>query len=579
MAVLFCSFPMIRAAVRTRNADEAKSRHYLNSALAESSKDNSIIYTALFRRAVELDSTDEYIRFLLGQDAASPVLAEPLMRPYAEKHPEDRYVAMPFIGALVGAGETDEALRWMSRLVDARPEDLDVRKMELELWALLDSVERAEAVIDFMKEVGIDDDRELTLRLALLGRKEESIDSAKVIQLMRDYSIAHPEDSMAFSQYVFGVYSFSDPQEARDILAKRIQEQPDRAFNYNLLLSIGNYEQDTLAVREIVMKILDLPDVDPTDVTGFLLDGKNPAYNAIFDSVATRFPDNKAVQEQYFVYNCNMDRFGKADSLIMADRVEFTNPYVVACAVNTELAQDKPSEAMEIYRRAKEAGVSTEYSDPMLPAIYVLLNDEKNFTAYRDSVAGAILEGISPVDTLKPLPYSDILPNTEILVSLYNMESDLYHKLGDADKCLLASRNALTVDPDNAEVLNNYAYFIALSSDDPEDLSQAFSMVSKAVDTAADLNAFDTMAFILFKQGRVKEAIDLQEKTIGFMNPDSKMTGEFLSHLGDFYAVAGDVDKAVEMWEKALSLDSEDRLLNQKISTRTYIPEPFGKEE
>lgn len=575
MAVIFCSLPLIHAAVRPTEADKAKARHYLNSALAESSKENAIIYSSLFRRAADLDSTDEYIRFIKGQDAGIPAVSVRMMRPYAEKHPTDRYVAMPFIGALVGNEEMDEAVERMQMLVKARPEDMDVRNMEMQLWTLLDSVERAEAVIDFMKEIGLDDAEENMLRLSLIAHDEEKLDTALLLTQMHDYSVAHPEDTLAFSHYIFSVFSI-DNRKGRDILAAQIEAEPEKPFNYYIQLALDNHEEDIEAVTESAMKFMAIPTADPSALAGFFFEEKNEAYSSLFDTIAARYPENNAVQEKYLMYNFGLGQYDKVDSIVSSGRVEMTNPSVVAAAMNSRMMSDNPAKALEIYNSAKASGVSTDYCESMLPTVYLLLKDEKNFMAWRDSVCEVRLKGISPVDTLMPLPYKDIIANLEELKQVYEIEGELYHRLGDIDKCLLAYRNALTLMPDDAEVLNNYAYFVALTSDDPDDLEQARSMAAKAVDIAADTNAFDTLAYILFKQGETDKAIGLQEELLSVLDPDAPSIADVHDHLGDFYFAKGDINKAVELWKKALSFNIDNPIISEKIISRKYIPEPFG---
>ena len=71
-------------------------------------------------------------------------------------------------------------------------------------------------------------------------------------------------------------------------------------------------------------------------------------------------------------------------------------------------------------------------------------------------------------------------------------------------QCYKAYDRSLRYDPDNAMVLNNYAYFLSLEE---RDLEKALAMASRAT-ALTDNNPtyLDTHAWVLFKLGRVDEA-------------------------------------------------------------------------
>ena len=115
---------------------------------------------------------------------------------------------------------------------------------------------------------------------------------------------------------------------------------------------------------------------------------------------------------------------------------------------------------------------------------------------------------------------------------------------------------------------------------------------------AKNTNNLDTYAWILFRQERFAEAkiyID-QALTIELAKTDTVATDTVavdsidmddieeetddnpqpsavvLEHGGDIYAMTGDIERAVELWQQAL-LYTEDRqdILMQKIQKRKYI--------
>ena len=57
------------------------------------------------------------------------------------------------------------------------------------------------------------------------------------------------------------------------------------------------------------------------------------------------------------------------------------------------------------------------------------------------------------------------------------------------------------------------------------------------------------------------------------MNLEDK-GGVIFEHAGDIYAQNGDMEKAMEYWQKAKDDDVESATLDKKIKQRKYIKEP-----
>ena len=44
-----------------------------------------------------------------------------------------------------------------------------------------------------------------------------------------------------------------------------------------------------------------------------------------------------------------------------------------------------------------------------------------------------------------------------------------------------------------------------------------------------------------------------------------------IEHAGDIYAMAGDIEGAVRLWQKALAQDPKNKILARKIKRKKYI--------
>lgn len=139
-------------------------------------------------------------------------------------------------------------------------------------------------------------------------------------------------------------------------------------------------------------------------------------------------------------------------------------------------------------------------------------------------------------------PISEIAPalrldehQLDILVQAYLSAGDAYQTEGERAKAYAAYGNALAIDDRNALALNNYAYYI---SQDPEageeELEKALEMSAKVIAQLPEAPTYlDTYAWILFKQGKTEEAIEVQEKAISLAAEEGEVAPEFTEHLNE----------------------------------------------
>ena len=100
------------------------------------------------------------------------------------------------------------------------------------------------------------------------------------------------------------------------------------------------------------------------------------------------------------------------------------------------------------------------------------------------------------------------------------MLGDIYHQQGEEDKAFDAYDRTLRNNPDNALVLNNYAYYLALKN---QDLDKALEMSTKAITMEPDNATYlDTHAWVLYMKGNYKEAEKHMKKAMKLLKtPDA----------------------------------------------------------
>jgi tetratricopeptide (TPR) repeat protein len=111
-------------------------------------------------------------------------------------------------------------------------------------------------------------------------------------------------------------------------------------------------------------------------------------------------------------------------------------------------------------------------------------------------------------------------------------------------------RKALELAPDFAEALNYLGYMWAERG---ENLQEAQRLIEKAVQLEPENGAFlDSMAWVLYQQGKVREALPWMEKALKH-SPEPDPT--LYDHLGDIYWKLGRPEPARDAWRKSLELE------------------------
>ena len=160
--------------------------------------------------------------------------------------------------------------------------------------------------------------------------------------------------------------------------------------------------------------------------------------------------------------------------------------------------------------------------------------------------------------------------HTPLLTQLYSSLGDVYNAMDMHAESDVAYGEAIALDSTNAYALNNYAYYLALRK---QKLSFAAEMSKRSNELTPNYPSYqDTYAWVLFQQGKYKDALGWIEKAIEHSDAVSET---LLEHYGDILAKLGNVNKAVVQWKKARTLSQSigkdiDKL-SKKIDAKQYI--------
>lgn len=165
-----------------------------------------------------------------------------------------------------------------------------------------------------------------------------------------------------------------------------------------------------------------------------------------------------------------------------------------------------------------------------------------------DLAVNALEEGVEFVYDNKPL-----------LKDYYSNLGNAYNALKNYTKSDKAFDDALKVNPDDADVLNNYAYFLSLRK---EKLDKAEKFSRRSNELSPNNRLFiDTYGWILYQQGKYTEAEQWLSRA---MKIGSKST--IAEHYGDVLYKLGKKEEALKYWQNAKTSGGGSEFLDKKIA-------------
>ena len=148
--------------------------------------------------------------------------------------------------------------------------------------------------------------------------------------------------------------------------------------------------------------------------------------------------------------------------------------------------------------------------------------------------------------------HDEALALYELAMTVFPEENDLLynralfiHELGDFPAMERDLRRVLERDPDHADALNALGYSLA---DRNERLDEAYGLISRALELKPDSAAIlDSMGWVLYRKGQLTEAADYLQRALALVQDD-----EIAAHLGEVLWMKGRRSEAREVWREAL---------------------------
>jgi tetratricopeptide (TPR) repeat protein len=220
-------------------------------------------------------------------------------------------------------------------------------------------------------------------------------------------------------------------------------------------------------------------------------------------------------------------------------------PEAALTAVKNRLARPDPT--LGLYMKAIEIEAMMGRSDS------VALWSDRALAIYPGEIRIYLLRSSAlqymerPREAQKTLARALKVATTDSLRSeIHGAIGTLWHEEGNLRKTFAAYEKALQCSSENALVLNNYAYFLALEE---RELDRARGMAQRAVGLSENNPSYlDTYAWVLYKQGDYAEARRVMQQALPL---DREQSAELMIHYGDILWALGEGFMASVYWKRA----------------------------
>lgn len=572
-----------------KNETRQKARYYYLEGARQEAHGNEAEAFEYFKKAFSLDSTYAdasfgygSMRMMLPVDTLQTLTERKnsfgLMRPYIKANPADLYAGR-FYGYLAGRLDTvPEAIEVYERMIEKAPAETylllnlsDAYLMNRQPEKAIEGLEKYESIEGKSNDVSL---KKMTLYLSM----PDTLAAVKEAHALME-AFPNSPVPLILTGNLFSVIGDNDSTFKYLEMAERLS--PD---NGEVKMALAGYyldRGDSVAYDRKMYEALLSEDFELNEKLGILSDylqtlidekGQTQRGDYLFNELMEQYPHEADVLDLAARYSGAKGDFTKArEEIEYAIDLNPVNSDYWGQLMRYEIADACPECVVESYEKA--LGVIDVL--PGMKMMYAAALNELKRYEESEKVYGELIHSVKedlPVDTLIDNPHVRAKLSYEELMRLsafYNMLGDMYYMAGATAKAFDAYENSLFFYASNALTLNNYAYFLSQTGGD---LDKAEDMSRRAMAEAEDNPTYiDTFAWIKFMKKDYREALDYQLKAVKMAEEMNDENPEYYHHLGDIYFMNHYPDEALESWEKALSLDPDNILLQKKVANKTFF--------
>lgn len=565
-ALLSSAAPPPHAAAGTTSVSEGdrrKAQYIYLEAQSLKQRGEADAFYDLLRHAHFLDPSNTAISYYYGyclatMENTSRAAIErglALMKEYVDENPGSQYEVTFYSDANMVLGRHDEATGVLRRLATLNNSRTETLARLARAYSQSKQHERAIAILDAI-EMRQGKSTEITSQKA--GEYFELNDTVGALNEVRSLLMTAPRN-VAYNLMMSSAFdAFGMNDSTFHYLQRAQQLEPDNGITYLSMARYYHERGDTARFDEQVYHALTNPNLDVDDkidvlatYTGTLLrqGDSTQRVDNLFKVLLSQHPHEVKIHGLYSEYlAARKDYRGAAEQLQYALDIEPSNIESWKRIVVAYILNDDYDKAIEMGQRALEYNPDDmELYSYLGPSYYQIKEYDKSIEVYRKALA------VAPDD------------DRETRSSLTGGLGDVYQARGDSARAVACYEEALTLDPSNTSVMNNYAYYLSNSGGD---LARAERMAAIAVKENPENGTFlDTYAWVFFRKGEYVMALLYMKKAIECTD---EVNWEELGHYGDILWFNDEHEAAVQQWQLALDMKPDDELLQRKVNNKQY---------
>jgi len=563
--LLFLSFGVLCASAQDSN--KAKADHFILEGHRQMLLGNNSDAFEMFRHGLMLNpkssvALSELSHFwqYLRQDS----LSLQYMKLATQYAPDNYWNKEALVDFYVDAGKTDDAINVLEQLAKQFPEKEDVLLMLETLYKQKQDYANVVRVLDALE---VKEGKSEQLSIEKFRTYVQMKDEKKAFEEMSELAEEYPNDLRY--RVLLGDLYVDQGQYDEGLKVYQAVEEED-STNIYLMSSMLNYytktNQDSLYQQQL-NKVCTNPQLDEETRLRFLnglvfqnmQENKDPQpLLEIFKKVLAMPQENTQILELCTRFMVTLKRPADEVKPVLNQMLDINPENNMARGLLLEYAVEA-NDLPEVIRISKPA-VDYSIDDPVF---YYYLGVAYFQTDSAQLAVKTFRKGLQKVDSKT---------NLQLLTNMYALMGDAYHQLGDSKHAYECYDSCLLYRPDEAMVLNNYAYYLSLEE---KQLEKAEEMSRRSLEKESDNYTYiDTYAWILFKQKKYTEAKEYIDKALAIMGDDIEANdATIIEHAGDIYAKNGQKERAVEFWQQAVDLGNASVVLKKKLNKKKYINE------
>jgi len=569
-----CIFPAFaaqkHALILPSDAAERKAEYIYMEAIDAICQEDIPRAYHLLERAYELDTTNTAAAYYLGcllisqqasaktQSSTQLNRALALIKKHFDASPNDMIETRTYYNVNLMTGNTSEALKAINILLAKDPNNVEMMAAMAEAYARGNEFAKSNEVYDSivaLNGVSMETTSKKLYNYVALH------DTTGAINEMQNLLQTAPDNVEYNISMAALMVQLGKNDQALTYLNHAQEVDPDNGYIYLSKAQYYDYLNDSVAYDGEIYRALINPNIEVEDkinvMVSYIRDliakqDTSARVSRLFETLADQHPHEANIRELYCDYLMINNKYAAA-----AEQIGYALDIDPSSAKNWRklLVINMLDENYPAAIQAAEKALQYNPNDIDLyryiaPAYYQIGEYDRALDTYDRA-----MKIIDPEDD-------------ELRSDIIGGKGDVYMEMGDTVQAYRLYEEALEVYPENASILNNYAYFLAVKG---QELDKAEDLAARSINAEPNVNSLDTYAWVFFKKKDYAQARKYIEMALQLSQEQGdKPSEELFEHYGDILFFCDEPDQAVEQWQKALEIEPDNELLKRKVNDKTY---------